>query len=234
MMSARSPIAVALDVPQLSAAVAIARDVSAEVGYVKVGLESYLRDGKSGLNEVMAAATPGTGLFLDLKLHDIPNTVAGAARSVADLTPEILTVHAAGGPEMIAAAVHALPHARIAAVTILTSLSAQNLIQIGLLGSPIEAVCRLARLAVDAGASALVCSPLEVADVRAAVGPDVLLITPGVRPVEGDVADQQRVATPAAAIAAGADLLVIGRPITAAADPRAAARAIAASIPTSS
>lgn len=229
-MRNRAPIAVALDVPQLSSAVALARDVSPEVGFIKVGLEAYLRDGKSGLNEIMAATSPGTSLFLDLKLHDIPNTVAGAARSVSDLGPEILTVHAAGGPEMIHAAAQAVPDTRIAAVTILTSLSGEELTRIGYAGSPLEAVCRLSRLAVDSGARAIVCSPLEVTAVRETVGPDVLLITPGVRPADGDTGDQQRVATPKQAIAAGADLLVIGRPITGARDPREAARLIASDI----
>ncbi len=169
-------------------------------------------------------------MFLDLKLHDIPATVAGAARSLAPLQPHYLTVHAAGGPAMVAAAAEALPDTRIAAVTVLTSLGAGDLDRLGIAGPPGDAVRRLARLAVDAGARALVCSPQEVATVRAAVGPAVVLITPGVRPAGADRQDQARVATPEQALADGADLLVVGRPITGAADPAAAAAALAAAL----
>ena len=224
-----APIAVALDGPDLQTVTGWAEAVDGIAGVVKVGLESYLRDGAAGVRQVRGAA-PQASLFLDLKLHDIPATVAGACRSIAGLDPAILTVHAAGGPQMVAAAAQALPEARIAAVTVLTSLSAADIAGIGLVGTPLECVLRLARLAVDAGASALVCSPEEVAAVRAEVGPQVLLITPGVRPAGAATHDQQRVATPQQALAAGSDLLVIGRPITAAADPRAAAAAIAASV----
>ncbi len=233
----RAPIAVALDAPDLATAVSWARAAAPVVAALKVGLESYLRDGAAGVAAVMAAAGEGSeraggspSLFLDLKLHDIPNTVAGAARSVAPLDPAILTVHALGGPDMIRAAADALPGTRIAAVTILTSMDAAALAATGIIGTPREAVVRLAALAVGAGARALVCSPLEVADVRAAVGPDVLLITPGVRPPTAEVGDQKRVATPRSALAAGSDLLVIGRPITGAPDPGAAAAAIAADL----
>ncbi len=167
---------------------------------------------------------------MDLKLHDIPNTVSGAARSVAALAPTYLTVHASGGAAMVRAAVEALPETRVAGVTVLTSLSAHDLEAVGLRGPALDAVLRLAVLAVGAGARALVCSPHEVAAVRAEVGPEITLITPGVRPAGGDVGDQARVATPEQALADGADLLVIGRPITGAPDPRAAAAAIAAAL----
>ena len=230
----RAPIAVALDAPDLGTAGHWAAAVSPSVAALKVGLESYLRDGAGGVGAVLAAAEDAAAeppaLFLDLKLHDIPNTVAGAARSVAPLAPAILTVHALGGPQMIAAAAQQLPQTRIAAVTILTSMDEAALTATGIAGTPIQAVLRLARMAVEAGARALVCSPLEVADVRAAVGADVLLITPGVRPTTAGLGDQRRVATPAAALASGADLLVIGRPITGAADPGVAAAQIAAEI----
>ena len=184
-------------------------------------------------NAAAEAGHPDIEVFLDLKLHDIPATVGGAARAVAALRPTYLTVHASGGPEMIAAAVTALPHTSITAVTVLTSLNADELTAIGMVGPVSEAVVRLARLAVDAGARSIVCSPQEVAAVRAEVGPGVVLITPGVRPASGEgsaTADQSRVATPEAALAAGADLLVIGRPITAAADPGAAALRLAQSL----
>lgn len=224
-----APIAVALDGPDLSTVCSWANAVDGIVSTVKVGLEAYLRDGADGVQHVRAAA-PHCQLFLDLKLHDIPATVAGACRSVAQLAPEILTVHASGGPEMVRAAVAALPNTRIAAVTVLTSLNAQALVDVGFGSSPLESVVRLAILAVDAGATALVCSPQEVAHVRAAVADDVLLITPGVRPAGSATDDQQRISTPEQALADGADLLVIGRPITAAESVSQAAEAIAASV----
>ena len=165
------------------------------------------------------------GLFLDLKLHDIPATVAGAARAVAGLRPQFLTVHASGGSRHGPAAVEAAPDVDIAAVTVLTSLGAGRPgADRAAAASPLDAARRLAVLAVDAGARALVCSPHEVAAIRAEVGPDVTLITPGVRPAGAATQDQARVATPAAALAAGADLLVIGRPITGADDPGAPPR----------
>jgi orotidine-5'-phosphate decarboxylase len=169
-------------------------------------------------------------VFLDLKLHDIPATVAGAARAVARLRPALLTVHAAAGSAAIRAAADAAPDATIVAVTVLTSLGEADLDRIGLAGPASAAVRRLATLAVEAGATGLVCSPQEVAEVRSEVGQEITLVTPGVRPAGVDVNDQARVATPEEALRAGADLLVIGRPITAAADPGAAAAAIAASL----
>ncbi|GGL20870.1 orotidine-5'-phosphate decarboxylase [Planomonospora parontospora] len=223
-----APIAVALDAPDLETAARWASLVTPHVSTVKIGLELYLRYGPDVIASVRGAS--GVQVFLDLKLHDIPNTVAGAARSVARLKPAILTVHAAGGAAMVRAAVEAAPAARIAAVTVLTSLSEADLERAGISGPPDDAVRRLAVLAVGAGAQALVCSPREVAAVRAEVGPDVTLITPGVRPAGADTQDQARVATPERALADGADLLVIGRPITGSADPGAAAAGIAAAL----
>jgi orotidine-5'-phosphate decarboxylase len=202
--------------------------VTPHVSVVKVGLELFCRTGPSVVDVVRGGS--GVELFLDLKLHDIPNTVAGAARSVARLGPRYLTVHAVGGPDMVRAAVEAAPSVTIAAVTVLTSMTPQTLDAVGLAGPPLDAVRRLAALSVEAGARALVCSPQEVAAVRAEVGPDVVLITPGVRPAGADLQDQVRVATPQQALADGADLLVIGRPITGAADPGAAAAALAAEL----
>jgi orotidine-5'-phosphate decarboxylase len=226
----RAPIAVALDAPDRRTALAWAAAVAPQVPVLKVGLETYLRDG-APIVEALHAVAPTCGIFLDLKLHDIPNTVRGAARSVAHLAPEYLTVHASGGPAMIAAAAEALPGTAVTAVTVLTSLSAADLDLIGLRGPAEVAAVRLATMAAAAGARAIVCSPQEVAAVRAAIDDtDVTLITPGVRPATGEgsaLGDQARVATPEQALADGADLLVIGRPITAAADPGAAARAIA-------
>jgi orotidine-5'-phosphate decarboxylase len=223
-----APIAVALDAPDLETAARWASLVTPHVSTVKVGLELYLRYGPDVIASVRGAS--GVRVFLDLKLHDIPNTVAGATRAVARLRPAILTVHAAGGPAMIQAAVEAAPHTKIAAVTVLTSLSAADLAAIGVEGTPEDAVRRMAVMSVEAGATALVCSPHEVAAVRAAVGPSITLITPGVRPAGADSQDQARVATPEQALADGADLLVIGRPITASPDPGATAASIAASL----
>jgi orotidine-5'-phosphate decarboxylase len=229
-MTAKAPIAVALDTSELATAVAWAAAVAPHVSTVKVGLELFCAEGATAVEKIVAASD--VDVFLDLKLHDIPATVAGAARAVAPLSPAYLTIHAAGGPAMVAAAAEALPDTKIAAVTILTSLSGDDLDRLGIAGPPADAVVRLAELAVAAGARALVCSPQEVAMVRAAVGENVTLITPGVRPVGASTDDQARVATPQRALADGADLLVVGRPITGAADPGDAAAAVAASLAT--
>ena len=225
-MTQPAPIAVALDAPNLETAARWAGLVTPHVSTVKVGLELYLRYGPGIVASIRGAS--GVKIFLDLKLHDIPATVAGAARAVARLHPDVLTVHAAGGPDVIRAAVGAAPDTMIAAVTVLTSLGEADLERIGVGGPLSDAVRRLAVLAVGAGARGLVCSPREVAVVRAEVGPDVTLITPGVRPAGTDAHDQARTATPEEALRAGANLLVIGRPITSAPDPGAAAAAIAA------
>jgi len=221
-----APIAVALDAPDLETAARWAALVTPHVSTVKVGLELYLRYGPEIVASIRGAS--GVKIFLDLKLHDIPATVTGAARAVARLRPDVLTVHAAGGPEVVRAAVEGAPACNVAAVTVLTSLDQATLDQIGMLGPMSDAVRRLAALAVEAGARGLVCSPQEVAAVRAEVGPDITLITPGVRPAGSSANDQARTATPEEALRAGADLLVIGRPITGAPDPGAAAAAIAA------
>lgn len=189
-----APIAVALDAPDLETAARWAALVTPHVSTVKVGLELYLRYGPDVIASVRGAS--GVRVFLDLKLHDIPNTVAGAARAVARLRPSILTVHAAGGPAMIRAAVAAAPHTQIAAVTVLTSLTEGDLERIGLTGPADSAVRRLAALSVESGATALVCSPNEVSAVRAEVGEEITLITPGVRPTGAATQDQMRVARP--------------------------------------
>jgi orotidine-5'-phosphate decarboxylase len=227
-LSRPAPVAVALDAPDLDTAAQWAALVTPHVSTVKIGLELYLRYGPDVVATVRGAS--GVEVFLDLKLHDIPATVAGAARAVARLRPEILTVHATAGADVIKAAVQAAPATIVAAVTLLTSLREGDLAQIGMAGKVSDAVRRLAVLAVSAGARGLVCSPQEVAAVRAEVGQDIVLITPGIRPAGADSDDQARVATPEEAIRAGADLLVIGRPITRASDPGAAAAAIAASL----
>jgi orotidine-5'-phosphate decarboxylase len=224
-----APIAVALDAPDLETAARWASLVTPHVTTVKVGLELYLRYGPDVVASVRGAS--GVEVFLDLKLHDIPATVAGAARAMSRLKPAYVTVHGAGGASMIrAAAESGAPTTKVAAVTILTSLGEADLEAFGLAGPVLDAVRRLSALAVGAGARAIVCSPREVSAVRAEVGPDITLITPGVRPEGAALQDQARVATPEQALAAGADLLVIGRPITAAPDPGAAAASIAAAL----
>lgn len=239
----RGPIAVALDAPDLGTMTSWAAAVGPHVSTLKVGLEAYLRDGAAAVEAARTASRDSGGepceLFLDLKLHDIPATVGGAARSVASLSPDYLTVHASGGPDMVAAAARELPDTRIVAVTVLTSLTADDLVRLGLMptGADADDVRALAeRLAVEsvaAGARAIVCSPEEVAGIRAALrehlpgrADDTVLITPGVRPAGADLGDQRRVATPSEALARGADLLVIGRPITGAPDPAVAAARI--------
>jgi orotidine-5'-phosphate decarboxylase len=227
-MEARQRICAAVDFPSWAAAEPFARAVAPEVGMLKVGLELFAAEGPAA---VRAAAGLGRPVFLDLKLHDIPNTVEGAARSAGASGASLLTVHAAGGEEMVRAAVRgAGAGVRILAVTVLTSLDAEALRRVGIEGTPEQAVTRLARLAAGAGAHGLVCSPHEVAAVRAAVGPGPLLVVPGVRPPGASRQDQARVATPAEAVRAGADVLVIGRPLREGGDPAAAARAIAAGL----
>src|SRR3954468_22693336 len=231
-ISVLPPIAVALDTTDLETAVTWAAAAGPHVSTVKVGLELFLRHGHDAVLKCREASG-GRDVFLDLKLHDIPNTVAGAARAVSELAPDYLTVHASGGPAMVRAAVEVLPSTRVTAVTVLTSLTAEQLAAVGFAGSPRDVVRRLAVLAVEGGARALVCSPLEVADVRREVGPGITLITPGVRPAGGELGDQTRVATPEQALADGADLLVLGRPITAAGDVAAAAAALGNGLTTS-
>jgi orotidine-5'-phosphate decarboxylase len=237
-LTPRERIVVALDTPDLESALALARTLRGDVGWFKAGLELFV---SGGPHVVTALRETGLPVFLDLKLHDIPNTVRAAAREAGRLGAGWLTVHASGGRAMIEAAVAGaregaeaagLPPPVILGVTVLTSLDDGDLDAVGLSGPSGAAVTRLARLAVDAGAGGIVCSPEEVRAVREAVGPAPLLVTPGVRPAGADRGDQARVATPKDAVAAGSDYLVIGRPIRSAPDPARAARDIAASLST--
>ncbi|KAB7645452.1 orotidine-5'-phosphate decarboxylase [Polymorphobacter fuscus] len=219
-----NPVFVAIDLPDLAAARTLAAAVAPHVGGLKLGLEFFCAQGPAG---VAAMAALGLPLFLDLKLHDIPNTVAGALHSLAGLAPAIVTVHAAGGHAMLAAARAAAPAAtKVVAVTVLTSLDDGDLSAIGVAGGTATQVARLAALVRAAGLDGVVASPHETAAVRAAWS-EALIVVPGVRPAGSAVGDQKRVMTPREARAAGASVLVIGRPITAAADPVAAAAAIA-------
>lgn len=224
----KAPIAVALDAPDLATAREWATAVAPYVQVVKVGLEVFLRDGHDAVH--VAREASGCDIFLDVKLHDIPATVAGAAHAVAKLRPKYLTVHASGGQDMVKAAAQALPDTYVTAVTILTSLSQEQLAAMGWNGTAQDIVKRLASQSVTAGARAIVCSPQEVSAVRAEVGPEIVLITPGVRPAGSDAGDQKRIATPEQALADGANLLVIGRPITAAGNIAEAAASLASNI----
>lgn len=222
-----SPIFVALDTQDVHRAAAIARDVSGIAAGVKLGLEFFYANGDDGVLRIAEHETP---VFLDLKLHDIPNTVEKAVRALAHLEPAILTVHAAGGRAMMAAAKAAAPpKTKVVAVTVLTSLDADDLASIGIGSSPAAQVERLAALAQEAGLDGIVCSGAEVAAARQAWS-DGYFVVPGVRPAGFDVGDQKRVVTPADALADGASALVIGRPITGAPDPRRAIMDIAAGL----
>ena len=230
----RARVCVALDMPDADAAAELARRLAGAVDMLKVGMELFYAAGPEGYARVAEAGLP---IFLDLKLHDIPNTVARGLSSLLALSPPpaILNVHAAGGPAMLRAAAEAVDgQAKLVAVTVLTALEADDLEAIGLAGPPQEAVLRLARLAKECGLDGVVCSPREVAAIRAALGDDFLTIVPGIRPAGAAMNDQKRAAAPQAAQAAGADILVIGRPITKAPDPVAAAQAIRAMLEESS
>lgn len=212
-MTAVSPIILAVDTPDIAIAREWIKATRESVGVYKLGLEFFLTFGTSGVKSIQEEF--GVDIFLDLKLHDIPNTVAHAAKAISSLSPKFLTVHASGGTEMISAAVSAVPQVDITAVTILTSLSEEELFKIGYANPALESAVALAKLATDAGARAIVSSPLEITAIRSAIGDAASIITPGVRPAGSRVSDDQvRVMTPEAAIAAGADYVVIGRPIT--------------------
>lgn len=233
--AARQRIFVALDTTSLERVAGLVRALSGEVGGFKVGKELFTAHGPDGVR----AALGGEPLFLDLKFHDIPNTVAGALRAAVRLHPAIVNVHASGGPAMLQAAVEAVREGAedagveapwVIAVTVLTSLDDDDLAAVGQRTPAAEQVVRLARLTQDCGLDGVVCSPREIAALREACGPDFKLVVPGIRPRWAAAGDQKRIMTPAEAVNAGADVLVIGRPITGAEDPAAAARRIAEEI----
>ncbi|MCP5517605.1 MAG: orotidine-5'-phosphate decarboxylase [Verrucomicrobiales bacterium] len=232
----RNPIIVALDLPTGRAALDLATRLAPHVGAVKVGKELFTAAGPEVVRALRAA---GLEVFLDLKFHDIPNTVAGAVRSAVALDVRMLTVHAGGGSAMLRAAESAARTAAaergtepplVLGVTVLTSMDADALREVGVAAEPAAQVQRLAALAVDAGLRGLVCSPQELSWLRRVLPAGVQLVTPGIRPANAAADDQKRVMTPEAAREQGADWLVIGRPITAAPDPVAAARAISQSL----
>ena len=208
-----APIVLAVDTPDLEIAKRWIAATEKSVSVYKLGLEFFLTFGQEGVRAIKSETD--AEIFLDLKLHDIPHTVEGAATAVANLEPRFLTVHASGGASMVAAAVKASPATDITAVTILTSLSEDDLFQVGYANPALESAVALASLSVAAGARAIVCSPLEIAAIRSSVGPTPFIITPGVRPTgEAGGDDQKRTMTPRAAIESGANYVVIGRPIT--------------------
>jgi orotidine-5'-phosphate decarboxylase len=227
--SARDRLIVALDYPDMSSALKMVDALDNAIQWYKVGLELYLG---AGAGVVSALTDRGYSVFVDLKLHDIPNTVAAAVRSVGRTSASLLTIHAAGGPAMIAAAVDAAAglsnRPKVLAVTVLTSVDQAQLSAIGISASPAEQVERLAAMAIANGADGLVCSAEETASLRASLGPQPLLVTPGIRPVGSAANDQKRMATPAGALRNGASYLVVGRPITQAAEPKNAAEGILA------
>jgi orotidine-5'-phosphate decarboxylase len=209
----KAPIVLAVDTPDLSTAVEWVKATQDHISVFKLGLEFFLTFGADGVKAVKEVTD--SDIFLDLKLHDIPHTVSGAAKAVAHLAPKFLTVHASGGQAMVKAAVDAMPNTLITGVTILTSLSEQDVQEVGFASNALNSAVSLATVAISGGAGAIVCSPLEISAVRSAVGNSAVIITPGVRPAEmAGIDDQQRTMTPEDAIAAGANFVVIGRPIT--------------------
>ena len=209
----KAPIVLAVDTPDLATAIEWVKATQGHVSVFKLGLEFFLTFGSDGVKAIRDVTD--SDIFLDLKLHDIPHTVSGAAKAVSHLAPRYLTVHASGGAAMIKAAVDASAQTHVTGVTILTSLSESDVSELGFKDSALDSAVGLAMIAVSAGARAIVCSPLEIAAIRAAVGSSPIIITPGVRPADAAAADDQvRTMTPKAAIATGANLVVIGRPIT--------------------
>jgi len=209
----RAPLVLAVDTPDLDTAQRWIEATQDYVSVYKLGLEFFLTFGHEGVTRIQGVTD--ADIFLDLKLHDIPHTVGAAASAVQSLKPRFLTVHASGGRAMINAAVKALPSTDVTAVTVLTSLSEEDIFEIGFANNALESAVSLAKMSITAGARAIVCSPLEIEAIRSAIGVDPHIITPGVRPAAsqgGD--DQKRTMTPQAAIAAGASYVVIGRPIT--------------------
>jgi orotidine-5'-phosphate decarboxylase len=227
MEEARQRLLVALDVPSAAAAIDLVNELEPSCHWFKVGLELFVAAGPAVLEPLVER---GHSIFLDLKFHDIPNTVAGAVRSAAGLGVRMINVHASGGPAMLAAAKTALEGVpdppQLLAVTVLTSMDQAQVNAAGVDRTPGEQVELLARMCLEAGIRGFVCSPQEVARLRAITGPEGVLVIPGIRPAGGDIGDQRRIATPAEALRQGASYLVVGRPITQAADPQAAAERI--------
>ena len=220
---------IALDVDTPAKALALVNQLKSVAGMFKIGSQLFTAAGPQIVKDILAQDAK---IFLDLKFHDIPHQVAGAARSAAELGVSLFTIHASGGSEMMSRAVEAVAevnngHTKVLAITVLTSMDATTLTQVGVNSTPGESAVRLAKLADAAGVDGVVASPQEIEPLRQAVSnPEFLIVTPGIRPATAQSEDQKRIATPAAAIAAGASYLVVGRPITGAANPLQAAREI--------
>jgi orotidine-5'-phosphate decarboxylase len=230
-MTASSPVFCAIDQPDLDGALALGRALLGAVGGLKVGLEFITANGTDGVRRIVDLGLP---VFLDVKFHDIPNTVAGAVRQAAGLGVAMLTVHVSGGAAMLRAAVDAAreaePCPQLLGVTVLTSMDDADLATLGLSDKVADHVLRLGEIGWNAGLDGLVCAPQEITLLRARFEAKVKIVVPGIRPAGSPKSDQKRTMTPAAAIASGADILVLARPLTSAPDPRAAALAIAAEI----
>jgi orotidine-5'-phosphate decarboxylase len=222
---ARRRLILALDVPNIQNGIELLERVKGQVGVVKVGLELFTADGPKAVEEVRKR---GFEVFLDLKLHDIPNTVRGAVRAARGLEVSMLTLHAAGGERMISEAADG--QIKLLGVTLLTSMDIEDLDPVGILADPVEVVRRRAVLSAKAGCAGIVCSPKEIREVSSIIDKSMIIVTPGIRPRDSAMGDQKRAATPEAAITAGADYLVVGRPISAAGDPAAQAGSIVDSI----
>lgn len=225
MTTTPNPVFVALDTPEVKSALDLARAVRPHIGGLKVGLEFVSAHGPEGIRAIVAEGLP---VFLDVKLHDIPNTVAGAVRALASLGVSIVNIHASGGRAMMEAAKEAGGgRVKIIGVTVLTSLDDDDMNEIGFCADASSQALRLAKLAQVSGLDGIVCSSLDLPAIRAACGPGFLTVVPGSRPAGSDVNDQKRFMTPGDARRAGADILILGRPVTAAADPSKAARGVA-------
>ena len=220
-MQPRDRLVVAVDLSKRDDILRLVDALRGTVGVFKIGLQAFIANGPDVLREIVSS---GERVFLDLKIHDIPNTAQHAVSEAARLGATIATVHAAGGPAMLRACQH--DSLLVLAVTILTSLDEQELARIGFGGTPLDTAVRLARLAKESGLRGVVASPLEIRAIREACGEDFVILTPGIRPAGSDAGDQRRMMTPQEAIGAGADYIVVGRPITGAADPRSAAQRI--------
>ena len=229
MTRMKDKLSVALDVETADKALALVKELHGVAGMFKVGSQLFTSAGPQIVRDIVAL---NAKVFLDLKFHDIPHQVAGAARAAAELGVSLFTIHASGGSEMMRSAVEAVSnrsHTKVLAITVLTSIDENILSEIGVTSSPAESVMRLMRLAGSAGVDGVVASPQEIETIRRTVSnPDFLIVTPGIRPATSRSGDQKRIATPAAAIGAGASYLVVGRPITGAANPLEAAREIVA------
>ncbi len=222
-MHSRDRLVIAVDLSSRDDILRLVDELRGSVGVFKIGLQAFIANGPSIVREIVAS---GERVFLDLKIHDIPNTAGHAVAEAVSLGASMATVHSAGGGAMLRACADASASMLVLGVTVLTSLDDAELVRIGWQGTPVDNAVRLARLAKDSGLRGVVASPLEITSIREACGPDFVILTPGIRPAGADIGDQRRTMTPGQAVSAGADYIVVGRPITGAPDPRSAAMRI--------